>query len=147
MRLWSIHPKYLDPQGLVALWRESLLARAVLRGETKGYRQHPQLVRFQQHADPIGAIEQYLQVVYAESVARGYRFDSSKVRFAPLSVELLSVTQGQLAYEWRHLLNKLSARSPEVYQQWAGLTVPESHPLFMPVAGAVEGWEKVLSAV
>ena len=37
MRLWTIHPRYLDSRGLVALWRESLLARAVLRSQTRGY--------------------------------------------------------------------------------------------------------------
>ncbi|WP_368086417.1 pyrimidine dimer DNA glycosylase/endonuclease V [Nitrosomonas sp. Nm34] len=26
MRLWSIHPKYLDAKGLLALWREGLQA-------------------------------------------------------------------------------------------------------------------------
>jgi hypothetical protein len=31
MRIWSLHPKYLDSKGLVALWRESLLAKNVLR--------------------------------------------------------------------------------------------------------------------
>jgi len=31
MRLWTIHPKYLDRQGLLALWREALLAQKVLR--------------------------------------------------------------------------------------------------------------------
>nr|WP_243687290.1 pyrimidine dimer DNA glycosylase/endonuclease V [Methanobacterium formicicum] len=46
MRLWSLHPKYLDVKGLVALWREGLLARAVLKGKTKGYTNHPQLIRF-----------------------------------------------------------------------------------------------------
>jgi len=25
MRLWTLHPKYLDARGLVALWREGLL--------------------------------------------------------------------------------------------------------------------------
>ncbi len=34
MRLWTLHPKYLDPRGLVALWREALFAQAVLRGWT-----------------------------------------------------------------------------------------------------------------
>jgi hypothetical protein len=29
-RIWSLHPKYLDARGLVALWREGLLAQAVL---------------------------------------------------------------------------------------------------------------------
>jgi hypothetical protein len=46
MRIWSIHPKYLDIKGLVALWREALLAKHVLEGRTKGYRNHPQLDRF-----------------------------------------------------------------------------------------------------
>ena len=36
MRLWSLHPRYLDAKGLVALWREGLLAQAVLKGQTKG---------------------------------------------------------------------------------------------------------------
>ena len=38
MRLWSIHPKYLGTKGLVALWREALLAQKVLQGNTKGYK-------------------------------------------------------------------------------------------------------------
>jgi hypothetical protein len=36
MRLWTLHPKYLDARGLVALWREALLAQKVLRGATRG---------------------------------------------------------------------------------------------------------------
>ncbi len=48
MRLWSLHPKYLDRQGLLAVWREGLLAQKVLQGKTKGYKNHPQLKRFQQ---------------------------------------------------------------------------------------------------
>lgn len=43
MRLWSLHPQYLDAKGLVALWREGLLAQAVLAGQTRGYKRHPQL--------------------------------------------------------------------------------------------------------
>ena len=145
MRVWSIHPKYLDPQGLVALWRETLLARAVLKGETKGYRNHPQLQRFQQQADPVGAVEYYLQWVYAEAVERGYRFDPNKVQAEPLSgIALMTVTEGQLAYEWAHLLRKLALRSPQVCERWAGLTQPECHPMFVPVAGAVASWEKTL---
>jgi len=38
MRLWTIHPKYLDAKGLVALWRETLLAKHVLEGKTPGYK-------------------------------------------------------------------------------------------------------------
>ncbi len=144
MRVWSIHPKYLDPQGLVALWRETLLARAVLKGETKGYRNHPQLWRFEQQADPIGAVECYLQEVFKESLARGYRFDPTKVQTAPfIGIAKITVTEGQVIYEWKHLLSKLSARSPEIYHRWADVSQPECHPLFACVAGAIAHWEKI----
>src|SRR5262245_19449975 len=123
MRLWSLHPRYLDPQGLVALWREALLARAVLRGLTKGYRHHPQLQRFQSHAMPRQAISAYLAVVHAEATARGYSFDRSKVG-PGRAVTPLVVTQGQLEYEWRHLRRKLAVRNPAVHRKWRGLRTP-----------------------
>ena len=53
MRLWSIHPKYLDTKGLLAVWREALLAKKVLENKTKGYKNHPQLERFKQQNDPL----------------------------------------------------------------------------------------------
>ena len=79
MRLWSIHPQYLDPQGLVALWREALLAQAVLRGETRGYRNHPQLDRFRALADPASGIGGYLAALADEAERRGYHFDRSRL--------------------------------------------------------------------
>src|SRR5690349_14992660 len=103
MRLWSLHPRYLDPQGLVALWREALLARAVLRGQTKGYRHHPQVVRFRAHASPRAAICTYLAAVHAEAERRGYTFDASKVGAARCEA-VIPVTRGQVEYEWQHLL-------------------------------------------
>ncbi|WP_396134581.1 pyrimidine dimer DNA glycosylase/endonuclease V [Cellulomonas sp. ATA003] len=51
MRIWSVHPRYLDRQGLTAGWREGLLAQKVLTGTTKGYRNHPQLRRFRAAGD------------------------------------------------------------------------------------------------
>jgi hypothetical protein len=72
MRLWSVHPKYLDSRGLVALWREALLAQAVLRGRTNGYVHHPQLQRFRAQPSPLGAIADYLRGVHLEAVRRGY---------------------------------------------------------------------------
>jgi hypothetical protein len=141
MRLWSLHPRYLDPQGLVALWREGLLARAVLRGETRGYRHHPQLARFQAQASPRSAINAYLSAVHAEAEARGYSFDRRKV--GPLrNVAPIPVTTGQITYEWRHLMRKLSARSPALHRKWRGLAAPESHPSFDIRRGAVEPWER-----
>jgi hypothetical protein len=141
MRLWSLHPQYLDPQGLVALWREGLLARAVLRGETRGYRHHPQLERFQSQTAPRSAINSYLAAVHAESQARGYAFDRTKI--GPLrSVKPISVTTEQLSYEWQHLLRKLAVRCPGVYQQLRSVRSPQCHPLFRQRPGPVESWER-----
>lgn len=140
MRLWSLHPKYLDAKGLVALWREGLLAQAVLAGQTRGYRHHPQLVRFQQTSNPCGYIAAYLEAVQAEAARRGYRFDASKIGPAE-NPERLSVTTGQLDYEWGHLGHKLQGRSPEWLVQLGPLERPESHPLFQVVSGAIADWE------
>src|SRR6185503_20356424 len=98
MRIWSIHPQYLDAKGLVALWREALLAKHVLEGRTKGYKNHPQLIRFKNAADPQKAINQYLAIVFEEACARGYQFDRKKInwRFKPVT---LFVTRGQINFE------------------------------------------------
>jgi hypothetical protein len=141
MRLWTLHPKYLDTQGLVALWREGLLARAVLRGTTKGYRHHPQLDRFRAHAAPLAALNTYLRAVIIEAEKRGYSFDRQKIGPGRRGVTLRA-TQGQLAYEWNHLLRKLRARSPALYRCWRKGARPDPHPLFEIVEGRVEAWER-----
>lgn len=145
MRLWSLHPRYLDAPGLVALWRETLLAKAVLRGETQGYQHHPQLQRFRLHPEPLSAIDTYLATIHAESVHRGYRFDATKTGSLRTRV-CLPVTTGQLRFEWEHLLDKLSGRSPVLYRQWAESIAadnfPDPHLLFQPVAGPIESWER-----
>ena len=141
MRIWTLHPKYLDPQGLVALWREALLARAVLRGMTTGYRHHPQLLRFQSHAAPRSAINAYLNSVYTEAESRGYSFNRRKIGPVRANVRIES-TEGQLHYEWRHLMGKLRVRSPLLYRTWRSVISPESHPLFSIGCGAVEQWER-----
>lgn len=79
MHLWSVHPRHLDTRGLVALWREALLAQAVLRGRTNGYLHHPQLQRFRAQPSPLGAIADYLRGVHAEAVGRGYAFAARKI--------------------------------------------------------------------
>lgn len=141
MRLWSLHPKYLDPQGLVALWRESLLAKAVLRGETRGYTSHPQLERFKAHPHPRLAINSYLAAVHGEAVRRGYAFDRSKV--GPVrAVQPIPVSSGQVAYEWQHLRHKLAIRNPSILARWDGVVVPACHPLLRRRPGAVASWER-----
>jgi hypothetical protein len=141
MRLWSIHPRYLDAAGLVALWREALLAQAVLRGATRGYRHHPQLQRFQAMPAPAASIAAYLQGVHEEAARRGYGFAAEKIG-SSRDMAPVTVSSGQLAYEWTHLLAKLKGRSPERYAELAGFADPESHPLFRVVVGPVEPWER-----
>ena len=141
MRLWTLHPRYLDAAGLVALWREGLLARAVLRGRTRGYRHHPQLERFRSHATPCTAINHYLYAVLAEAVVRGYAFDGRSIRAARGRIAI-SVSKGQLAHEWQHLLRKLRQRSPALYRKWREERAPKPHPLFRIVSGGVAAWER-----
>lgn len=141
MRLWSVHPGYLDSRGLVGLWRESLLAQAVLKGETKGYRRHPQLVRFRTRTSPVAFIADYLRAVHAESVVRGYRFDTGKIARVSTG-EQIDVSRGQVEFEWRHLTSKLQARSPEWLERHTAVSTPRVHPLFRVVPGDVADWER-----
>lgn len=142
MRLWTLHPKYLDARGLVALWREALLAREVLCGRTAGYRRHPQLWRFRSCTSPRSAINRYLAVVCAEAQLRGYSFDHSKLGDA-VFVRRIPATDTQLQYEWGWLLGKLERRSPAVYRRHLEVSVPSVHPLFKVVSGPIAEWEHV----
>lgn len=141
MRLWTLHPTYLDSIGLVALWREALLARAVLRGATQGYRHHPQLIRFRAQPRPVECINRYLAAVYAEAQRRGYAFDNRKLGRSATGRRITETT-GQVAAEWAHLLRKLQARQPAYYEALATVTQPISHPLFRMVPGRVRAWER-----
>lgn len=146
MRIWSLHPKYLDRQGLTACWREGLLAQKVLQGGTKGYVNHPQLIRFKRMSEPMLAIATYLHYVVDEAERRGYQFDRSKL-LRPMDISLhMSVTSEQIAYEWDHLTHKLKVRSEADYQKWHFVAICEPHPLFVVVPGAIEDWERITEA-
>lgn len=140
MRIWSIHPKYLDTKGLVALWRETLLAKHVLEGKTKGYLNHPQLNRFKQTSKPIDGINQYLVVVYNEALTRNYNFNKDKINwnFEPL---IINVTNGQMEYEKQHLLNKLKVRDKEKFDRLKSIKKVDQHPMFKIIKGNIENWE------
>ena len=141
MRLWTIHPEYLDTKGLVAAWREALLALHVLAGKCNGYRQHPQLIRFRSAPHPIDALATFLAGIAAEAERRGYNFDVGKIprrRF----VGQLDETKGQLMYEWSHLRKKLRHRSPQLYRQLRQIKTPKPHQLFCIVSGDVRDWER-----
>jgi hypothetical protein len=142
MRLWTLHPKYLDARGLVALWREALLAQKVLRGETRGYRHHPQLLRFVRTKNPPASLAAYLKAVHDEAERRGYHFDAGKIG-ERRSRGKLTETRGQLLYEWRHLKRKLKRRDPARLREVTALKTPLPHPLFKIIPGKVREWEKV----
>jgi hypothetical protein len=142
MRIWSLHPQYLDAKGLVALWRETLLAQRVLLGETRGYRNHPQLARFKNHPDPLAAIAAYLQGVLREAEQRGYHFNASKILRKGTKARI-RVTDGQIDYELVHLRKKLKVRDRAACERLAQTEHPLAHPLFNVVSGEVEDWEVI----
>ncbi|MBV9122713.1 MAG: DNA lyase [Planctomycetes bacterium] len=141
MRLWSLHPSLLDPKGLVALWREALLAQKVLQGKTKGYRFHPQLHRFRQCPEPLAAIATYLWAVHQEATRRGYTFDASRIG-RERTLLSLPVTRGQLTYEQEHLKEKLRQRDAQWFRVLCRTRQVTAHPLFVVVAGDIEPWER-----
>ena len=142
MRLWTLHPRYLDAKGLVAAWREALLAQKVLEGATRGYKHHPQLTRFRAHERPLQAMAAFLAGLAAEAQTRGYHFDTSKIAHRKLRSQL-DETSGQLLHEWQHLRTKLRSRAPEIYHQFRRVAMPEAHPLFRIVPGAIRDWERL----
>ena len=142
MRLWSLHPKYLDTKGLVALWREALLAQAVLKGNTQGYRHHPQLERFQASRAPLSAIGTYLKAIQHEATRRGFKFDKTKIGSGRITRHL-PVTEGQLTYEFKHLRKKLALRDAQLLDRLKAVTCPDTHPLFKKIPGPVQTWERI----
>ncbi|RPI04455.1 MAG: DNA lyase [Ignavibacteriae bacterium] len=142
MRLWTIHPRYLDAKGLVAVWREALLAQKVLQGRTAGYRHHPQLIRFRQHSRPVAVIAAYLRHILQEAVSRGYHFNGKKISRSHFSGSLME-TDGQLLYEWQHLKRKLRLRDYQHYLALQLIENPKPHPLFRMRNGPPRDWERM----
>lgn len=140
MRLWTLHPMYLDARGLVAVWREALLAQAVLRGRTTGYTRHPQLARFRASASPEASIGSYLVAVWDEATRRGYRFDRRRIARPGRRIRL-EATSGQLQFEWRHLRAKLAIRDEPWLAGLGPVTRPGAHPMFRVMPGGIAEWE------
>jgi hypothetical protein len=143
MRLWSLAPHYMDSKGLVALWRETLLAQAVLHGKTKGYKNHPQLNRFRDRKDLLAS---YLHLICDEADTRGYNFDRSKIiKVRAKSPKTMPVSKGQVLYEWDHLLKKLKTRDPLRYKEHVKFKgTPDLFAFFkMTNAKDIEDWEIV----
>jgi hypothetical protein len=143
MRIWSLHPKYLDAKGLVAVWRETLLAKHVLENKTKGYKNHPQLDRFKKTERPLDMINQYLSEIYKEATNRNYQFDRNKIdwKFKPGKI---TVTDGQLEYEINHLLKKLKDRDPFKFKEVRSIKNHDTLKMFSVVQGGIESWEVII---
>lgn len=142
-RLWSIHPKHLDRIGLISLWREGLLAQKVLEGRTRGYVNHPQLARFKHTSNPLLAIGTYLYHVYLEGLRRGYKFSLNKIKVYDESISsFIPITSGQVKYEYKLLLYKLSLRDPEWGRILGSLEEIEVNPVFYIVEGPIADWER-----
>ena len=141
MRLWTVHPQYLDSKGLVAAWREALLAQKVLAGTTRGYRHHPQLLRFREQPNPRAAIASFLSDLAEEAKRRGYEFNADKIARRRFKGKVRE-SRGQLLYEWRHLKAKLRKRAPAWFRRVEKIDLPEPHPLFRIVPNKVKEWEK-----
>jgi Pyrimidine dimer DNA glycosylase len=142
MRIWTLHPKYLDSKGLVALWRETLLAKHVLENKTKGYKSHPQLDRFKKAKRPLDMINQYLSEIYKESINRNYRFNGNKIdwKFKP---DKIAVTNDQINYEVLHLLKKLKARNTIKFKEVKSVKKHDTLDMFTVVKGGIEKWEVI----
>ncbi len=164
MRIWSLHPCLLDRRALVACWRETLLAQKVLRGLTRGYTNHPQLIRFRAHPQPLEAVAAYLSGLADEADARGYSFNraligagehgagengagengADKTESPYASVALIPVPLGQLEYELAFLQHKVAGRDPEWEHRLnkrlaaRGELAACAHPLFEAVPGTIE---------
>jgi hypothetical protein len=150
MRLWTISPSFLDAKGLVAAWREGLLAQKVLQGGTKGYANHPQLIRFKDSPVPLEYIAVYLADLQAEASRRGYSFDASKIGQAGPG-EGIPVAVGQIAYELTLLKFKLESRDPKKFEEirridpWGRGGRPVAlNAAFRLADGPIASWEKVV---
>lgn len=143
MRLWSLDPKYLDRAGLLAVWRESLLAKKVLAGKTKGYKNHPQLERFKNSLDSLNQINYYLFGILKEAESRNYHFNKKKIDPLKAIKKRIKVSSGQLIYEFEHLLKKLKIRDKKRYQELKKIKKAKAHFLFSVVPGKIAKWEKI----
>ncbi|MGB9937196.1 MAG: pyrimidine dimer DNA glycosylase/endonuclease V [Methanobacterium sp.] len=141
MRLWSLHPKYLDVKGLCGLWREAIMARNAILGIREGYKKHPQLERFKRQENPVIFIDTYLLNVYKESIARNYNFNRENFgnEFTKAQIE---VTEGQMEYEFKHLKRKLKIRDNNKYEELKKVKFPDPNPIFNVIEGDIESWER-----
>jgi hypothetical protein len=157
VRLWSIHPEYLDRMGLLGLWREALLAQQVLHGETENYKNHSHMQRFYAlpKEDAMQYMSDYLFFVWQEGKLRGYKLNVNHIKdprnggsLSGSPRKLFTVSSGQLALEYQILCMRTRNRD---HKHFLGLEdkypshrmwVPKPNPVFTLIHGRKEEWEK-----
>lgn len=149
MRLWSIHPKYLDSKRLVTQWREALLCRAILDGKTKGYKEHPHFLRVKSHSQPYYFINSFLYVIWEEGKQRKFQFDKSKlmenlVQKYEEPLQLMEVTEGQVQYEFDFLQKKFGEFHIQYIKNLQNFNDfgIEVNPCFIKIFGDIMNFEK-----
>lgn len=130
MCLWSIHPKYLDKLGLIALWREGLLAQKALSVPSTQYIRHSELERFKNNENPLKAIGSYLCYVAAEGAKRGYNFTHERIVYPNFDDYLIIINDDTLNLEVKNLKNKLKLRDKTKFKELTEMSKIESNPAF-----------------
>lgn len=143
MLVWSIHPSYLEVKNFVALWSESLLAQNVLLGNTKGWVNHPQLIRFRKHEFPLQAIANYLHDVCDEAENRGYNFKLEKIQLPWQKIDKLQITMAGIEHEWQYFLKKMKLRNLKYFNKWKNNIEIKTHPAFKIIEGKIKDWEYI----
>jgi hypothetical protein len=111
-------------------------------GDTRGWRNHPQLDRFKDHSETMDAIGFYPLKIREEASFRGHSYDGSKIRRPINRVALTSITTGQLLYEFSLLLERTRLRMPAWHEKLREVyDLPKAYPLFEVVEGDVGRWE------
>ena len=84
-----------------------------------------------------------MRLVLIESEKRGYHFDKTKLPVQCIPVDFIMESQGQLDYEWQHLLKKLRVRNPDRFRSVSNVKSPDPNPIFRIVPGGISSWESI----
>lgn len=120
----------MDKHGLIALWREGLLAQKALNGGAKGYQNNPQLVRFKRQDNPLKAIGTYLSFVAAEGARQGYKLNHEKILYPNFDEAVIEADLGQVAFEKEHLKDKLKRRDVIKFEELSSSKTIDANPIF-----------------
>ena len=149
MRIWTLHPRFLDRQGLLGQWREALQAKNALLDphHSSNVCHERQLRRFKAaKIQALSCMGVYLHAVADEMILRGYKPNVSLIPYYVGTPSLIPVTQGQVNFEIAHLMAKLTERDPSRLLPLSKIRVLMSNqlnPIFKEVGGDIESWEKI----